>query len=151
MMKRIAIALLFAAVLFLTGCPVLLVSGLPSDLVLMLGLFNAAGGVTDLRAAVGGTIEVPVLISDQTGRAAAGSYDVTFTLSTDVDLSTTGDNIDAGTVSVAAGSQTVVSFAVPATAVSYHDCFYGSPVKAKGAATLENSGHSITFPVMRTF
>jgi len=55
-----------------------------------------------------------VLITDQTGRGVSGSYDVAFTLSTDADISTTGDNIDAGTQSIAAGSETVVTIDVPA-------------------------------------
>ena len=125
MMKRIAFGLLIAAVLFLTGCPAPLITGLPSDLVLVLGRFSPAEGVTQVRGAVGGSIEIPVLITDQTGRAVSGSYDVAFTLSTDADISTTGDNVDAGTQSITAGSETVVTIPVPAAAVAATYTLFG--------------------------
>jgi hypothetical protein len=136
-MKRLRFALLIAAALFLTGCPAPLTTGLPSDIVLALGRFSPAQGVIQVRGALGGTIDVPVLITDQSGREVTGSYEVTFTLSLDADITTTGDNIAAGTLTIAAGSLKVVSIDVPAAAVAAVYTLFGV-VDAADAVTNNN-------------
>lgn len=137
MLKRSILLLLIAAAFLFAGCPVSLTSSLPADLVIMLGRFNPAGGITQLRGALGGTIEVPVLIVDQTGGEADGNYTVTFTLSVDADLSTTGDNIAAGEQSVPAGTETVVEITVPDTAAAVVYTLFGV-LTATDAATNNN-------------
>ena len=148
MMKRITFGLLIAAVLFLTGCPAPLITGLPSDLVLVLGRFSPAQGVTQVRGAVGGSIEVPVLITDQTGRAVSGSYNVAFELSVDADFSTKGDNIDAGTQSIPAGTETVVTIEVPAAAAAGTYTLFG--VLDADDAAANNNLSSITVDIGAT-
>ena len=120
MFKRIFLFLaVITAAIVLTGCPAVLTTNLPSDLMITLGLFRPADNPDDqLRAAVGGEISVPVLISDQNNPAASGDYEVTFTLSTDADLSSTGDNIAVSTETVTAGAESIVALAVPAAAAA---------------------------------
>lgn len=115
MKKSIPILLSLLAIAVLTGCPPTLTSSFDDDLVLALGRFAAGEGTTDVRGAVGGTLDVPVRITNQSGGGASGSYDVTFTLSSDGDLATEGDNTALGTVAVSAGGETVASVTVPAT------------------------------------
>jgi len=112
--KIVLILLVVTAVIFFSSCPSPLTSNLPADLVLILGRFNAGTAVTNIRGAVGGTIELPVLISNLMGGTASGSYEVAFTLSQDPDLDTTGDNTAVATVTVTAGSETMVTLNVPA-------------------------------------
>lgn len=109
----ICIAVILLALLMVSGCPSPLISGLASDIVITLGRFNPTANNT-LYAAPGGTLDIPVTITDQTGRALTGSYTVTFTLSADADLATTGDNEALGTATVTAGGEQVVSITVPA-------------------------------------
>lgn len=117
--KRIFLTFtVITAVVFFSGCPAVLTPDLPSDIVISLGLIRAAEGNTELRSAVGGEIYVPVLINDLNNPTVSGSYEVTFTLSTDADLSTTGDNIAAGNETITAGTETVITLTVPAAAVA---------------------------------
>ncbi len=115
MFKKILIvaAVLLAALVF-TGCPGVLNSDLPSDMMISLGVFSPAEGISSVRTAVAGKIYVPVYINDQHSNSSEGSYEVSFTISSDYDLSTEGDNIAAGTRSIAAGSETVIELDVPA-------------------------------------
>ena len=141
MIKRILLLLLVTAAVFLAGCPASLVSGLGTDLVIMLGRFNPTAA-TDVRGALGGSIEVPVLITDQNGGEVTGTYNVTFTLSTDADLSTTGDNLEPETIAVTSGTETVVVITVPAAAVAGAYSLFAS-IDAAGDTITNNNTSSI--------
>lgn len=115
-MKKIVffLALIGLTSLIFLGCPNTLSTNLPADSVITIGRFNPTNNST-IYGAVGGTLSVPVTISDQTGRIAAGDYTVVFTLSLDADLATTVDNTDLGTGStVTAGAEQIVELTMPA-------------------------------------
>jgi hypothetical protein len=121
--------------LVLAGCPAVLTSSLAPDLVLTLGRFNPTSLAT-VRGAVGGTLALPVAVSDLTGRAVSGAFSVAFTLSADSSLATTGDNTDLGTQTVTGGSEQVVSLVVPVSAAAGSYTLFGvlSPGAAPDAA-----------------
>ncbi len=112
---RSLFVLIAAALLLLSGCMPDLVTILSSDLTITLGTFDPAGGVTTVRGTPGGKLIVPVIISTPIGNSITGSYTVTFTLSGDADLSTTGDNIVLGEQELSAGSEEIVEISVAGT------------------------------------
>jgi hypothetical protein len=115
-MKKILLYLIITGLvlIMLTGCPAVLLSKLPSDIVITLGRFNPTVNLT-LYGPVGGILSVPVTISDQSGITASGSYSVVFTLSSDNDLTTTGDNTELDTVTITAGSEQITDITIPGT------------------------------------
>lgn len=138
MLKKISITIsVLIAVIILAGCPAPLESSLSPDKVIMLGVMNPAGGVTGITSALGGEIDVPVLITDQNGNKVTGNYDVTFTLDTDGDLETTADNIVIVTVPVSAGTESVVTLTVPGTAVAVTYNLFGSFVASTGDPSIK--------------
>ena len=134
----LSLLLILSAVFLFTACPVPLSSSLPADLVLTLGRFNSTGGLTNLRAAVGGTLSVPVLITDQTGKETTTAYSVLFTLSVDADLETTADNTEVGTESVTAGTETVLDLTVPAAITAAGTYYLFGAIDAADAAENNN-------------
>ena len=115
MLKKITIffAVVITAII-LTGCPAVLESGLSSDIMITLGLIRPAEGTASILTAVGGTMSVPVMISNLNRNSAAGTYEVTFALSTDAELSTAGDNVAVGAETITAGTEALVALTVPA-------------------------------------
>ncbi|AHC16598.1 CARDB domain-containing protein [Salinispira pacifica] len=134
--KILSIAGLIAAAMLLSGCPGLLTSSLNSDLVISLGRFRPEenGG---LVSAVGGEMHIPVQISDLSGNEVTGPFDVSFTLSGDADLSTDGDNIDAGSASITDGTVQNVSLDVPAAVVAGGYTLFASFSAAEGDPAVE--------------
>jgi hypothetical protein len=119
MKTRVLFGVSLALPLFLalSGCPLPLVSGLRSDLVITLGRFSPTT-TTGVKGAVNGTLSVPVLIGDATGKPVEGSYTVTFTLSGDASLATKGDNTTLGSETVSAGAEQIVDLTVPGAVVA---------------------------------
>lgn len=102
------------AVVFLSGCPEVLKTELPQDLVISIGRHNPTG-TTTLYGASGGNLSVPVLISDLAFLETTAAFSTTFTVSVDSDLTTTGDNTVITTLDVKSGSSQMITLDIPAT------------------------------------
>ena len=117
-MKKNFLYLLFAGIIIFLfiGCPLPLTTNIAADIMITLGRFNPTAN-NSLYGGVGGTLSVPVTVTDQTGKTLTGNYTIVFTLSIDNSLATTGDNTDMGSSVVPAAQEQVADVAIP-TAVA---------------------------------
>ncbi|MDC7225403.1 MAG: CARDB domain-containing protein [Spirochaetales bacterium] len=140
MIKKLSIlAAVVLTAIVLTSCPAVLTTDLPSDIMVTLGLINAVEGSTELRTGVGGVVTVPVYISS-TGSSTATSFEVTFRLEDDSDLTTAGVNI--GTQTVTVGTETMLDLAIPAEVTDANAATY-TELYAYFTAPADDPGYEV--------
>ncbi|NOY08772.1 MAG: hypothetical protein GXP33_08010 [Spirochaetes bacterium] len=137
-MKKSFLYLLFAGIIIFlfAGCPLPLTTNIAADIVITLGRFNPTAN-NSLYGGVGGTLSVPVTVSDQTGKTLTGDYTIVFTLSADNSLATTGDNTGMGSSSVTAAQEQVADVSIPAAVAAGNYTLFA--VISDAADTVKNN------------
>ena len=137
-MKKSFLYLLFAGIIIFlfTGCPLPLTTNIAADIVITLGRFNPTAN-NILYGGVGGTLSVPLTVSDQTGKTLTGNYTIVFTLSVDNSLATTVDNTDMGSSVATAAQEQVADISIPAAVAAGNYTLFA--VISDAADTVKNN------------